>query len=237
MSDMRVLYDLQQLDLQIDARNATVQRVEDILRTDDTVQRAEATLQEQLLLAGSAHEELSGIEQRVEEIAHRSDSISNALYKGQIKNARELNQMQDEVASLKEDRSILEEQELEAMIDVEAADEALKDAKRALETAKKDWEERKAALAIERKQAETERSGFEERRAQLLASNPQLDKVLLDKYERLRRAKRGLAIAVVDSSACSGCRVQLPKATLQECRMSANPVTCGSCGRILYAGH
>lgn len=237
MSDMKLLYDLQQMDLQIDARNATIQRVEEILRTDDSVERAEDTLREQRLLAATAHEALSGIEQRVEEIVHRSDSISNALYKGQIKNARELSQMQEEISSLKDDRSTLEEQELEAMIDVEAADEALKAAKQALETAQKDWEQRQAELNTEKAQAEKERTQLDERRAAFLAANPQLDKVLLDRYERLRKSKRGLAVAAVENAACTGCRVGLPKATLQEVRISPTPVTCGSCGRMLYAGH
>lgn len=62
-------------------------------------------------------------------------------------------------------------------------------------------------------------------------------KPLLQQYEQIRRAKRGLALVeVVGDERCGGCNMKLPIHVLQKAQRSkGTQVTrCPSCGRILW---
>lgn len=59
---------------------------------------------------------------------------------------------------------------------------------------------------------------------------------LLKQYDSIRRAKRGVGLAVVvDGSRCGGCNVKLPIHILQKAKKDSTGRTrCPSCGRILW---
>lgn len=59
---------------------------------------------------------------------------------------------------------------------------------------------------------------------------------LLADYDRLLRARHGVAVAVVNASAfCGGCRVGIRPQAIQELRSAMTPMMrCESCGRYLY---
>jgi predicted nucleic acid-binding Zn-ribbon protein len=58
---------------------------------------------------------------------------------------------------------------------------------------------------------------------------------LLKRYEQVRKAKKGTAIAVVNDSRCGGCNVKLPINIIQKLKKAQEVITCPSCGRILWA--
>jgi uncharacterized protein len=58
---------------------------------------------------------------------------------------------------------------------------------------------------------------------------------LLKRYEQVRKAKKGTAIAVVSDARCGGCNVKLPINTIQKLKKAQEVITCPSCGRILWA--
>jgi predicted nucleic acid-binding Zn-ribbon protein len=59
---------------------------------------------------------------------------------------------------------------------------------------------------------------------------------LLSDYERLLRARGGVAVAAVNSAAfCGGCRVTIRPQAIQELRSGTTAMMrCESCGRYLY---
>ncbi|MBX3139508.1 MAG: hypothetical protein KF875_02005 [Trueperaceae bacterium] len=58
---------------------------------------------------------------------------------------------------------------------------------------------------------------------------------LLQQYEQVRKAKRGLGLAeVVGNGTCGGCNVRLPIHVVQKVKRADNVTRCPSCGRILY---
>ena len=63
-----------------------------------------------------------------------------------------------------------------------------------------------------------------------------LEEDALQKYETLRKTKRGLAVALVSEQACTGCGSTLTPADWQAARSPQRLVLCATCGRILYAG-
>jgi predicted nucleic acid-binding Zn-ribbon protein len=63
-----------------------------------------------------------------------------------------------------------------------------------------------------------------------------LEEEALQKYEVLRKTKRGLAVALVSEQSCTGCGSMLTPADWQAARSPQRLVLCATCGRILYAG-
>jgi predicted nucleic acid-binding Zn-ribbon protein len=63
---------------------------------------------------------------------------------------------------------------------------------------------------------------------------PLLRKDLVNKYERIRKAKNGLAVAGVKKESCGGCFNQIPAQIIIELRKKDAIRTCEYCGRIIY---
>lgn len=236
MREVRFLHQLQAVDLEIDSHLAAIEKIDEALSTDDRVQRASDCQKERELELRAAHDRLQELEQEASELETRLKSISAGLYGGVIKNTRELSQMEQEMSHLKEKQGLLEEAEIESMLAVDAATSGLSEARQGLAQARGSWEADSARLAEERRQLAGELEVLQGRRKEMLDANPDLDPGLLSRYERLRKAKWGVAVAMVENGMCTGCRVTLPKATVQECRTAQHLVLCTSCGRILDAG-
>ena len=63
----------------------------------------------------------------------------------------------------------------------------------------------------------------------------ELPRSLLSDYERILRARGGVAVAAVTPSAvCGGCRVAIRLQAIQELKAASQPLVCESCGRYLY---
>ncbi len=60
-----------------------------------------------------------------------------------------------------------------------------------------------------------------------------IEERLLAKYERIRNAKSGLAVAPVKRNSCSGCYSNLPPQLIVEVRKAERLINCEYCGRIL----
>ncbi|MEK7405792.1 MAG: C4-type zinc ribbon domain-containing protein [Acidobacteriota bacterium] len=102
-----------------------------------------------------------------------------------------------------------------------------------------------AALAAERQQVEQEKQQARERTA---ADQTALDALrqerrqvvaglapeLLEAYERIRKKRKGLAVAGAVDGRCSACHLALRLQFFQDLRRGEQTMFCESCGRILY---
>ena len=55
-----------------------------------------------------------------------------------------------------------------------------------------------------------------------------------DLYERVRKARRGVALAEAREGCCTACNVRLRPQVYNEVRTNQSVVTCESCSRIVY---
>lgn len=62
----------------------------------------------------------------------------------------------------------------------------------------------------------------------------QIDEALLDRYAKLKAARKDLALAPVKNGICFGCRLQLPPQLVAEVKRSDDLQACTYCHRILY---
>ncbi len=61
-----------------------------------------------------------------------------------------------------------------------------------------------------------------------------VDAALLSRYEKIKRAKDGLAFVSVKSNTCQGCFMELPPQVVSELMKRDKIVTCERCSRLLY---
>lgn len=62
----------------------------------------------------------------------------------------------------------------------------------------------------------------------------QIDRGVLDLYERARKKRQGTGIADATGGRCSACQISLRPQLFQDLKRGEKVLTCESCGRILY---
>lgn len=231
MSEALNLFRLQELDTQIDRIEARLEEIEQLLSDDQRMRRAEKDFKKAEAVAKRNRIELNQIEDKVEAQRIKRRKTQSSLYSGNIKNPKELQDLQMESEALKRYIAELEDEQLEAMIDNEEAEEARKQVEQNLKQAKGTDAEEKAALRGEKTKLQ---EGLErllrEKEAVLQSISPEA----LNLYQKLRETKRGIAVASVSDGGCSVCGQALTPGDLQTIRASNELVFCPSCGRILF---
>ncbi len=102
-----------------------------------------------------------------------------------------------------------------------------------------------AALAKEKEQVEREKQAARQRtaddRKQLQAfqadrakAASEMSRNILSSYERIRKGRKGIAVAEAVDGRCSACNMALRLQFSQELRRGDKVMCCESCGRILY---
>jgi predicted nucleic acid-binding Zn-ribbon protein len=161
------------------------------------------------------------------------EQTESALYGGKIRNPKELQDLQNESASLKRYLAVLEDRQLEAMIALEEAEEAYRAATKDYTVILALMEQKNATLVHEKSNLLKDTERLKEERKAIAGSILDLD---LQLYEQLRVQRGGLAVARVVDRTCSACGSTLSSALLNAAQLPNQVSRCSTCGRILYAG-
>jgi predicted nucleic acid-binding Zn-ribbon protein len=101
-----------------------------------------------------------------------------------------------------------------------------------MERLKEELKEKSDELALVNKEHEEEELKLQHEREKFVA---RISKSDLQMYERIRKAKGGLAVVPVKRSACGGCYNRVPPQRVLELRKNSHMMTCERCGRILVS--
>ena len=229
MATARQLYDLQSIELEIEADEKALLQKEALLGESRELLEA----RERQLKAGQKLEELKKQQQAVEwdvdDLAAKLSKVQQDLYGGRINNPKELAGLQHEAEGFKKKSDSLEEKALEIMEQAEAATAELAELDKQLAAAEAKWKQEQKQLAVDIEQLKDSLNGLKQQQKQAAAV---VDSETLEGYNRLRRQK-GLAVARVEQGTCRGCRISLSTAELQRAKGS-RLVMCSSCGRMLF---
>lgn len=149
----------------------------------------------------------------------------------QVKTNNEYNALEKEIAGLKADKSILEEEILGIFDRVEAAENDVDVAKKAFAEDKKRVDAEKGKVEAAKKEIEAKFVEFQEKRKTIV---PMIDKEILSRYDRILNNKDGMALVPVKGDNCGGCFVHLPPQVINEIRMKEEIVYCERCARMLF---
>jgi predicted nucleic acid-binding Zn-ribbon protein len=232
MSDLQLLYQLQDLDLQIEAKIVSLQEIESSLGETSGLTTARAQVDSLRELLHDQEQRLRELEWDVDELTRHIKTDEQKLYGGTVKNPKELEGIQRDLSQRQIRKSQVEDRELQVMSDVEVTQAELQRAQEEIKRVGAEWDEQQRALSAQQAQVSAELETLRDTRAQVAAS---VESANISLYERLRREKRGRAISRVERSTCMGCRIALPMGVVQHARANREFVYCPSCGRILYA--
>jgi uncharacterized protein len=148
-----------------------------------------------------------------------------------IKNIRELQALQHEVDQIKQQNSVIEEELIAIMEDLEARGAVLHEREEELKTLEQAWSEQKSALEAQVAEIDKQVSETASGR-QSIAS--QLNGDLIGRYETIFRARGGTAVVGVTDGICQGCYMNIPPQLANEIRKNERLNLCPSCHRILF---
>jgi uncharacterized protein len=227
------LHRIQQIDTQIDQTETSLAAVDRLLAGDESVLEARQTVEQASLRLHQAAHDLKQIEFAVREQQIKIAQSEASLYGGKIRNPKELQDIEKEIASLKKHLRVLEDQQLEAMMAVEECEEQDKSAQAALVHVQAAFAEKSAGWRGQREQLVRNLERLQAERSAAL-SLVAADNLAV--YQNMRRRKSGIAVAVAVEGSCSACGAGIRPSELQELRSAQTLSFCSACGRILYAG-
>lgn len=226
-------FQLQKIDLRIDTIQKRLAEIERI-RNDNAQLR---------ILLDLLNEKTSQLEnlktkcQATAENAHKRklkiEQSEASLYSGTIKNPKELQDVQTEISSLRNALAALEDIQLQEMLELEVAEDAALEAKKNVEACEIQLQSQFTALFAEEETSRIEMQKISQERVVVLE---QINPEDVQKYDLLRKTKKGHAVSQVEEGSCSICGQTLTPAEFQLARSPSQMAFCPSCGRILYAG-
>lgn len=232
MSDLQLLDQLQAIDLLVEAKNTALQQIESTLGETGELATARAQVDSLRGLLHDQEQRLRELEWDVDEINRHVSAEQKLLFSGSVKNPKELEGLQKDLKQRETKRSQVEDRELQLLADIETTQDEVQRAQNELKRVTESWEDRQRQLSGQQSSVSEELEALRLSRVKIVAS---LEPTNISLYERLRREKRGRAVAHVERSTCQGCRIALPMGVVQRARAGREFVFCPSCGRLLYA--
>ena len=228
--DLKTVIELQQLDTrivelsaQIDAFPAQIQTLETQLH-----EFIHAHEERKLRLARN-QKERKDLEAEIQAVQAIISKQKDQLY--EVKTNEQYKAMLKEIEGEEGKIRGLEDQILEKMIEAEQLEKLIRDAASRLETEKARVAREVRDLQALRQTDVEEREKLQARRAEDGAA---LAADVLDLYERVRKMRRGVALAEVRDGCCIACNVRLRPQLFNEARGNQGIIVCENCGRILY---
>jgi uncharacterized protein len=229
-AELKTLIDLQQIDQALSQLRDTIDALPVEVQTLKTQldQFVRAT-EEQKSQHGANQKERRQLEGDIQEIRSKIARHKEQLY--QVKTNEQYRAMLKEIEAEESNIRKVEDRILERMLEAEQIDQTIREATARLESEKKRVDAEVSQLESDRKQAERQRDEAEARRNVLVEA---LSKVTYAQYEKLFKARNGMALAQVQDGFCGGCHVRLRPQAYNDVRTKDGLLNCETCSRILY---
>jgi hypothetical protein len=229
MSVARQLFQLQEVDLELQANEQALTRITGQLGESQEVVTAQKEFTSESRRLEELRRQQLSAEWEIDDLTTKLAALEEKLYSGRVTNPKELANLQREVDGLKSRRSRVEDKVLEIMEQVSQAETRVAALGSGLERLEAEWRSEQQRLLAEAEQHKAAIADLKQRRQSMLAG---IDSSVVSVYDEVRRRK-GRAVARVEGGSCRGCGISLSTAQLQQAR-GDRLVQCSSCGRILF---
>lgn len=231
MSLAETVYQLEQLDTELEQREAELRELQRRRQRNPELEAARTRMTELTAKEVAAAAENRSADSDLAELEARMKRTQARIYGGSIVDPRELTSLENEYQHAASQRDSLEERSLEAMDQLEQVQTQLAQTRERIASLEREWEAARPGLAQSAQNITATIASLKAQREPLGAA---LDPRTLDLYTRLR-ASVGHAVSQVTGGICGWCRVTIPPKDIQHARGAAI-VTCPNCRRILYTG-
>jgi len=228
---LRNLYSLQIVDNALDELEelkgdlpSQKRETEEILNAlEEKRAERETVMKESFATREQSDNEIVELREKLERFKQQQHDVRNNREYDAL--GREMDHASARILLLEKEVHVLESRAVQAKEDITKLDEEI-------EIARKNLEEKDAALSVISKENEEEELKYRHERDKLLA---RIEKTHLQAYERIRQARRGRAIVPVKRGACGGCFAKVPPQRMLELRQNSRMYHCEHCGRIIVS--
>ena len=230
MPQVADLASLQEYDDILAGLNGELEEARADLEDDEALQAAQTAATEADERCASLEREQRRLEGEIDGLVAKVEREEKRLYDGSVRLPKELEGIQQEVASLRSRLSDVEDTEL-ALLD------RLEEAEATREAARSELAREEAALKEQHERLSGAIAGLEGRIEATTGERDtctgRLPSTLVAQYEDLRRRKGGVAVTHLRAGACTGCRVSVPPSARKRALDPEAPALCPNCERIL----
>ncbi len=230
---LKLLWDLQELDLKIKALEENIEEAPLLSGVDEASEKYEelkTEISEKENLLKEDRKTLKNLEMRTQKIVDDRKELSDNMYGGTVTSVKELEQMQRKMELLAEEKVKIEDEILVLMESIEEQEELLKKKQSDLEQCKQDLQKKEARLAEDLERFNRE---LESLRMERIKAAEKIEPKYINKYNMLAEKHQGEALARVDNDICGGCRVFISSGLRGHLYNPGAMVYCENCGRLL----
>lgn len=230
MSQVHQLYKLQQIDSEINEKKKRLGEVLQLQKGNPALNSARARLETAVsdLNQWKAKQQDKNLE--LKSLRDKRKSSENRLYSGNVKNPKELSDLQTEIESLGRRVDSLEEELLEIMIYLEDAETEHTTSEEAVTKLEAQWETETGGLKAEQNELALRLHHLMQSRKDHL---PTVDATAMREYSALSNKKGGVAVAKMRVNKCMACQITNSDQKAKDAK-SGKIVHCAGCGRIIY---
>lgn len=232
MSTVADLWAVQTTDLALDALKQRLAELEKQLGEPAEVQAGRASTEAargELERWRVAQREL---DRQIKELGEHIHAAEREMMSGRVRNPRELEGMEANVAALQRRRGGLEDEGLTALAEVENWQAQVQMRQQALAAAEAANQARLGSIKQEAAQKIADMKALSAKLQKQWQTIAPEDREL---YKTMRNRKAGRPVALEQNAACQACGVMLPTAAVQAVRSGVQRVLCPGCGRLLLA--
>ncbi len=166
------------------------------------------------------------------DINTRKDSIAKLkVQQFETRKNEEFTAMEHEIDRYSEEITQLEDSQLELMEKGETLNAQLNEARADLD---KNQQTVDAEISIISERSNQCNKQLDEIKADRITISSKIEEDLLDRYDRIFKSKKGIAVCELDNDICAGCHMKVTPATAAAVRSEKTITVCDQCGRILY---
>ncbi len=230
-AQLLTLIDLQGFDTRLAALEAEAARLpKQIEAFHAALAEAKKTLDAVKLKADTTRKDLRTKEMDLEVVTAKRAKAEGRLW--EVKNNTEYSAVLSEIEAIKQEKAKGEEEILGLMELQERLTAEGREAESRLKAREEQAHQEEGVVRKKLAAVEAELAGL---RADRHSRAQALPRPLLADYEKILKARSGIAVASVTASAvCSGCRVSIRPQAIQELKAAQAPMLCENCGRYLY---
>jgi len=165
-------------------------------------------------------------------IAQINDKINK--FKDQlflVTNNKQYDALMLEIDHLKEQRATNETESIAFLEEKETLTESVESMESGLGELSQNLRVRREKLETAISQSAEEKSSLEQQRTEQVNG---IDLNIVSVYDRVMKAKDGLAVVHLSDSSCGGCGARIPAQTITEVRAKIVMHRCDVCGRFIY---
>jgi predicted nucleic acid-binding Zn-ribbon protein len=231
MTLARTLYDLQQIDLNIQKEQETLDDINRQLGESEALTQVKAELLAEQKHLAETEKQQRDVEWEIEDLRNSIKQVNDKLYGGKSKNPKELVSLEKELDIFKAKLRQKEDDLLDLMAEIESVQDRIKINSERLGNLEGEWQREQKELAQRQAKVKRRLSDLSRKRQALAAD---IAKQTLELYEGIR-LRKGQAVVKIEQGRCQGCRLNLAVNELQRAR-AGDLIQCSSCGRILCLG-